>query len=84
MRCIFDMINSNYNKDDNRFDPKAEGERDYADYQAALNDNEIVGCVTAEPTYEEDNYIHILHTDPRFDNVRAGWPGPGSLPPEKS
>ena len=66
------MIDSNYNEDDNRFDPKAEEERNYADYQEALNDNEIVGCVTAEPTYEEDDYNHIPHTDPRFDDVRAG------------
>ena len=69
---VFVMIDSNYDEDDNRFDPEAEEERNYEDYQEALNDNEIVGCVTAEPTYEEDNYIHIPHIDPRFDDVRAG------------
>ena len=53
------------------------------DYQEALNDNGIVGFVTAEPTYGEDDYLHISHTDPRFVNIRTGWPDPGPMSHEK-
>ena len=41
----------------------------YADYEEALNDSEIVGCVTMEPTYEEDDYDHIPHAHPMFEEV---------------
>ena len=55
----------------------------YADYEEALNDSEIVGCVTVEPTYEEDNYDHISHTHPIFEEVQTGWPRHGGLMPQK-
>ena len=81
---VFAMIHSN-NEDENRFDPEAEEERQYADYQDALNDTEIVGCVTAVVTYEDDDYNHVPHTDSRFDACAAGWPGPITpMPNEKA
>ena len=55
----------------------------YADYEEALNDTEIVGCVTVEPTYEEDDSDHIPHTYPRFERVQTGWPGPNNPMPHK-
>ena len=66
-----------------RYDPEAEEGRQYADYQEVLKDTEIVGCVTVEPTYAEDDYIHFPHTHPRFDVIRIGWPGPNNPMPHK-
>ena len=81
---MFAIIHSN-NEDENRYDPEAEEKRQYADYQEALNDTEIVGCVTTEPTYENDDYVHVPHTDSRFDACAAGWPGPITpMPHEKA
>ena len=65
------------------FDPEAEEEKYYADCNEALNNNEIIGSVTVEPTCADDDYIHVNHTDPKFDNCRAGWPGGGPMPHEK-
>ena len=65
------------------YDPQAEEEKMYADYEEALNDTGIVECVTVEPTYEEDDYDHIPYTHPRFERVRTGWPGPNNPMPHK-
>ena len=50
MERVFAMINSGFNEDTNLFDPKAEEEKYYVDCNEVLNDNEIVGCITTEPT----------------------------------
>ena len=72
MERVFAMINSGFNEDTNKFNPEAEEEQYYADYNKALNNNEIVWCVTAELTYKDDDYIWVDFTDPMFDDVQAG------------
>ena len=62
------------------FDPKTDEEKYYADCNDAFNDNEIVGCVSAESTYDDDDYVWVDYNDPRFDDIRAGWPD-GGCPP---
>ena len=53
------------------FDPEAEDEKYYTDCNDALNDNEIVGCVTTEPTYDDD-YVWVDFNNPRLDAIQAG------------
>ena len=31
-----------------------------------------------------DDYVHVPHTDPRFNNVRGGWQGESPMPHEKA
>ena len=82
MRRVFAMISAN---DDGSYDPQDEDEKVYADYEEAINDSEIVGCVTVEPTYVEDGYNHILHTHSMFEEIRTGWPRQaGPMPHEKA
>ena len=83
MQRVFALINSGFDEDASKFDPEAEEERYYADCNEALNDNKIVGCVALEPTYEEDNYIRVNHTDSMFDDIQKGWPDGGLMPHEK-
>ena len=64
MRCVFALIDSGIDKGDVKFDPKAEEEKYYADCNEDLNDNTIIGCVVVEPTYRDDGYKHINHTNP--------------------
>ena len=52
---VFVLINSGFYEDDNKFDPETEEERYYTDCNEALNNNKIVGCVTTEPMYEDDD-----------------------------
>ena len=54
---VFAMMNSGFDEDADKFDSKAKEEKYYADCNEVLNDNEIVGCVSAEPTYEDDDYV---------------------------
>ena len=75
IRRVFALVNSGHYEDNNLFDPEAEEERQYADYDEAINDNEIVGCMAVEPSYEDDDYTHEDRTDPKFDDCRAMWPG---------
>ena len=72
MERVFAMINSGFNEDTNLFDLKAEEEKYYAGCREALNDNEIVGCVTLESTYEDYHYEWVDFNDPRFDDVQVG------------
>ena len=82
MRRVFAMINAN---DDSGYDPQEEDDVVYADFEEAMNNSEIVGCVTTERTYEEDDYDHIPHTHKKFDEVREGWsPEGGPMPHEKA
>ena len=82
MRRVFAMINANNNSG---YDPQDEKDEVYADFEEAMNNSEIVGCVTVEPTYAEDDYIYIPHTDEKFDEIREGWPPVGSpMPHEKA
>ena len=83
MQHVFALINSGFDEDDNKIDPKAKEERYYTDCNEALNDNEIIGCVAAEPTYEDDDYVFFDHTDPIFDNCHSMWPDGGPMPQEK-
>ena len=53
-------------------------------FEEAMNNSEMVGCVTVEPTYEEDDYDHIPHTDEEFDEVREGYSDGGPMPSEKA
>ena len=57
MERVFAMINSRFNIETDMFNPEAEEENYYADCNNAHNNNTIVGCVTAEPTYDDDNYV---------------------------
>ena len=70
------------------FDPETEEERQYPNYDEAINDTEIVGCVASEPSYEDDDYAHVDHTDPKFDDCRDMWPNSssdgGPMPHEKA
>ena len=84
MRCMFALVNSGHYEDNDLFDPEAEEERQYADYDEAINDTEIVDCVATEPLYEDDDYAHEDHTDSKFDDCRAMWPGGGPMPHEKA
>ena len=82
MRHVFAMISAN---DDGGYDPQDEEEEVYADFEEAMNNSEIVGCVTEEPTYAEDDYIHIPHTHQMFDEIKEGWPPVGGpMPCEKA
>ena len=83
IRRVFTLVHSGFNEDDDRFDPEAEEEKYYADCNEAINDNEIVRCVAAEPTYADDEYDHVNHTNARFNGCRALWPGGGPMPHEK-
>ena len=85
MRRVFVLIDSGIDKDDAKFDPKAEEERYYDDYNEALNDIKTVGCVVVEPMYEDDDYKHIDHTDPFFDGCHNMWcpPHHGGMPCDK-
>ena len=71
-RCVecFAMINAN---GDSSYDPQEEDDVVYADFEEAMNNSEIVGCVTTERTYEEDDYDHVPHTHKKFDGVRDGY-----------
>ena len=71
IRRAFAMIHAD-DKTEGRYDPEAEEERQYTDFEETLKDTEIVRCVMVEPIYEEDDYVHIPHTHPRFDVVGAG------------
>lgn len=46
MQLVFALINSRFDKNNNKFDAKAKEERYYADCNETLNDNKIVGCGT--------------------------------------
>ena len=83
MQRVFVLINSGFDEDVNKFDPEAEGENYYADCDEAFNDNEIVGCVAKEPTYEEDDYVRVDQTNPRFDNIEKQKPDGGPMPHKK-
>ena len=37
----------------------------------ALNDNKVVGCVVAEPTYEDNDYTDINHIDLIYDGCHG-------------
>ena len=84
MRRVFALVNSSPDDDDDLFNPEAEEERQYADYEEAINDTEIVGCVTSEPSYNDDDYAHEDHTDSKFDDCRAMWPNGSPMPHEKA
>ena len=58
---MFVLVNSGFDEDDDLFDPETEEEKQYTDYNEAINDNEIVGCVAVESTYDDDDYIHEDH-----------------------
>ena len=82
MRRVFAMISAN---DDGSYDPQDVDEEVYADYEEAINISEFVGCVTVEPTYAEDDYNHIVHTDSMFDEIKTGWSCVGGpMPHEKA
>ena len=84
IRLVFALVNSGLYEDDDLFDPEAEEEKHYADYDEAINDTKIVACVAVEPTYEDDDYIHEDHNDPKFDDCRAMCPDGGPMPHEKA
>ena len=84
IRRVFVLVNSGHYEVDDLFDPEAEKEKQYADYDEAINDTEIVGCVSIEPTYEDDDYIHEDHNDSTFDGCRAIWPRGGPMAHEKA
>ena len=44
------------------------------------NDDEVDG---GEPTYDDDDYDWIVHTDSRYDDIFDGWPGPGPMISDK-
>ena len=50
---VFALVDSSLNKDEIKFDPKANEEQYCDEYDEALNDNKIVGVVVAEPTQQE-------------------------------
>ena len=81
---MFALVDSGHYENDDLFDPEAEEKRQYADYDDAINDTEIVSCVAAEPLYEDTNYAHEDHTDPMFDDCRVMWPDGGPMPHEKA
>ena len=83
MERVYAMITSGFNEETDMFDPEAEEEKYYADCNAALIDNEIVGCVTVKPTYEDDDYEWVDFNDPRFDDIKAGRPDGGPMPDQK-
>ena len=83
MEQVFAMINSGFNKETNMFDPKTEEEKYYADFNAALIDNKIIGCVTTKSTYDHDDYMWVDFNDSKFDDIKAGWPDGGTMPHEK-
>ena len=83
MERVYAIINSGFNEETDRFDPKVEEEKYYADCNATLIDDEIVGCVTVEPTYEDDDYDWVYFNDSRFDDIKAGWPDGVPVPDEK-
>ena len=58
IRRVFVLVDSGHYDDNDLFDPEAEEERQYADYDEAINDTEIVGCVASEPLYKDDDYAH--------------------------
>ena len=82
---VFALINANDYEE--CFDPEAEEERQYSDLQEALASNEIVGCVTEVTeeviTYDMDDYDHLPHTDPMFNDCRGGWQGDNPMIHEK-
>ena len=39
--------------------------------------------MASEPSYEDDDYAHEDHTDPKFDDCRAMWADGGPMPHEK-
>ena len=81
---MFALVNSGFDEDDDMLDLEAKEEKQYADYNEAINVNEIVGCVAVEPTYEDDDYIHEDHQDLKFDDCRTMRPGGGPIPHEKA
>ena len=83
MERVFTMINSGFNEDTNLFDPKAKEEKYFANCRNAFNDNEIVGCITAKPTYDDGDYVWVDFNDPKFDDIQAGWPDGGPMPHKK-
>ena len=80
MRRVFALIKSWHYEDNDLFDPEAEEERQYADYDKAINAIKIIGCAATEPLYENDDYAHEDHTDSKFDDYHAMWPGGGPMP----
>ena len=40
--------------------------------------------MAVEPTYEDNDYIHEDHNDPKFDDCRAMWPLGGPIAHEKA
>ena len=45
IRRAFTLVNSGHYEDDNLFDSETKEEKQYADYDEAINNTEIVGCV---------------------------------------
>ena len=83
MQRVFALIDYGLNEDKTKFDLKAEEEKYCDECNEALNDNKIVGCVVAEPTYEADDYKTVDHTYPLYDDCQyVVWP-PWVMPHEK-
>ena len=72
MERVIAMIHSWFNEDTDMFDPKAQQKKYYANCNAVLNDNKIVRCLTAEPIYEDDDYVCVDFNDPMIDDIWAG------------
>ena len=83
IRRVFALVNSGHYEDDGIFDPESKKKKHHADYDEAINDTEIFGCVAAELLYEDDDYAHEDHTNPNFDECRSMWVRGGPMAHEK-
>ena len=43
----------------------------------------MMKSMVEEPTYDDDDYDWIIHTDSRYDDIFDGWPGPGPMISDK-
>ena len=81
---MFELVNYGHYEDNNLFDPEAKEEKQYADYDEAINDTEIVGCVATESTHEDDDYDHEDSNNPKCDDCRSMWVYGGPMAHKKA
>ena len=83
MERVLVMVDFGLNEDGIMFNTKADEEENYNKCNEALKDNKIVGGVVTEPTYDDNDYKYIDHTDPIYDEIQKLWCGVDCLMPSE-
>ena len=72
------MLEAGCYADGSKFNPEMEEEEYYNECEPDIVATVVRGLVP-EPTYSDDDYIFINHTDPKYDGVRNSWKEGGPI-----